>query len=147
MAKWKRYFWSSRNKYHIPWCMHTELLQSSSALSDPMDCNPPDSSVHGILQPRILEWVAMPYPGDLPDPGIEPMSLMSLHWQADSLPLVPPGKFWFTMWPWVNCHLSVSVGFWVITEEPTQSSSNWKGNVFTNSTNILRSVNHMWLYG
>ena len=29
-------------------------------LYDPMDCSPPDSSIHGILQARILEWVAMP---------------------------------------------------------------------------------------
>jgi len=38
-----------------------------------MDCNPPGSSVHGIIQARILEWDAIPFPsaGDLPDPGIE----------------------------------------------------------------------------
>ena len=40
------------------------------------------SSVHGILQARIQEWVAMPPPGDLPDPGTEPISPAS---QADSL--------------------------------------------------------------
>ena len=34
-------------------------------------------SVHGILQARILEWVAMPSSSDLPNPGIEPVSLMS----------------------------------------------------------------------
>ena len=34
----------------------------------------PGSSVHGILQARILEWVAVLSPGDLPDPGIEPRS-------------------------------------------------------------------------
>ena len=57
----------------------------------PMDCRSPGSSVHEILQARILEWVAMPSPpGDLPDPGIKPASLM--HWQVGSLPLVPPGK-------------------------------------------------------
>jgi len=39
-----------------------------------MGCNPPGSSVHGILQARILEWVPFPFPGDLPDPEIEPMS-------------------------------------------------------------------------
>ena len=38
---------------------------------DPMDCSPPGSSVHGISQARILEWVLFPSPGDLPDPGIE----------------------------------------------------------------------------
>ena len=32
------------------------------------------SPVHGILQARILEWAAIPCPGDLPDPGIEPRS-------------------------------------------------------------------------
>ena len=39
-------------------------------------CNPiePGSSVHGIFQARMLEWVAMPSSKDLPDPGIEPMS-------------------------------------------------------------------------
>ena len=42
-----------------------------------MDHGPPGSSVHGILQTRILKWVAMPPPGNLPDPGIEPASLLS----------------------------------------------------------------------
>ena len=37
-----------------------------------MDCSLPGSSVHGILQARILKWVAFPPPGDLPDPGIKP---------------------------------------------------------------------------
>jgi len=39
-----------------------------------MDYNQPDSSVHGISQARILEWVAFPSPGDLPKPGIKPVS-------------------------------------------------------------------------
>jgi len=30
--------------------------------------------VHGISQPRILEWIAIPPPGDLPNPGVEPVS-------------------------------------------------------------------------
>ena len=37
-----------------------KLLQLCSTLCDPMDCSPPGSSVHGILQARMLEWVAMP---------------------------------------------------------------------------------------
>ena len=41
-----------------------------------------DYTVHGILQARILEWVAFPSPGDLPNPEIEPGSSA---WQADSL--------------------------------------------------------------
>ena len=54
-----------------------------------MDRNPPGSSVHGILQARRLEWVAIPFSGDLPDPGMEPRSPAL---QADALPSQPPGK-------------------------------------------------------
>ena len=56
-------------------------------LCDPMDCSLPGSSIHGIFQARILEQVAFPTPGDLPNPGIEPTSLCLLHRQADSLSL------------------------------------------------------------
>ena len=42
-----------------------------------MDYSPPTSSVHEILQARILEWVTSLSPGDLPNPGIEPVSLRS----------------------------------------------------------------------
>ena len=58
-------------------CMHAQLLQSCMTLWDFMDCRPPGSFVHGILQARILEWVPFLPPGDLPNPGIKPMSLMS----------------------------------------------------------------------
>ena len=51
--------------------------------------SPPGSSVHGILQARILEWVAISSPGDLLDPGMEPRSPTL---QADFLPSEPPGK-------------------------------------------------------
>ena len=56
--------------------MHAKLLQSCPALCDPMNYITPGSSVLGILQARILEWVACLPPGDLPDLGIEPTSLM-----------------------------------------------------------------------
>ena len=39
--------------------MHAKSFQLCLTLCDPVDCSPPGSSVHGILQPRILEWVAM----------------------------------------------------------------------------------------
>ena len=38
-----------------------KVAQLSPTLCDPMDCSPPGSSVHGILQARVLEWVAMPF--------------------------------------------------------------------------------------
>ena len=37
------------------------VLQQCLTPCDPMDCSPPGSSVHGILQARILEWVAIPF--------------------------------------------------------------------------------------
>ena len=57
--------------------LHGKLLQSCRILCDLMDCSLPGSSVHGILQARILEWVAFRPPEDLPNPGIEPVSLRS----------------------------------------------------------------------
>ena len=64
------------------------VAQSCLTLCNPMDCRPPGFSVHGILQARILEWVAMP-PGDLSNPRIKPRSFTL---QMDSLPSGPPGK-------------------------------------------------------
>ena len=57
--------------------IHAKSLQSCPALCDHMDCSLPGSSLHGILQARILEWVAMSSLGNLPNLGIEPVSLMS----------------------------------------------------------------------
>ena len=45
--------------------------------SNPMDCSPPVSFVHGISQAKILEWVAISFSRYLPDPGIEPVPLAS----------------------------------------------------------------------
>ena len=61
----------------------------SLTLCDSMDYSLPGSSVYGILQARM---VAMLCSRDLPNPGMEVMSLTSPHWQAGSLPLMPPGK-------------------------------------------------------
>ena len=60
-------------------------------LWDLMDCSPPGSSVHGILQARILEWAAMPSArGYLPDPGIKTASPAL---QVDSFTTEPRGKY------------------------------------------------------
>ena len=60
-------------------------------LCKPMDCMP-GSSVHVILQTRILEWVAMPFIQIFLTWGSNPTLLHLLHWQAGSLPLAPPEK-------------------------------------------------------
>ena len=46
------------------------VAQSCLTLRDPMDCSPPSSSVHRILQARILEWVAIPFSRDLWTQGL-----------------------------------------------------------------------------
>ena len=51
----------------------TKVTKSESPQC-PTLCDPMDYAVHGILQARILEWVPVPSPGDLPNPGIEPRS-------------------------------------------------------------------------
>ena len=57
----------ARNSTHV----HAKSLQSCLALCDPMDFISSSSSVHAILQARILEWVAISSSGDLPNPRIE----------------------------------------------------------------------------
>ena len=55
----------------------------------PTLCNPMGYIVRGLFQARILEWVAFPSPGDLPNPGSKPRSPTL---QVDSLPAEPQGK-------------------------------------------------------
>ena len=55
----------------------------------PVDCSPPSSSVHGILQARILAWVAISFSRGSSNLGIEPKSPTL---QADALTSAPPGK-------------------------------------------------------
>ena len=73
-------------------CFASEWMkaaQSCPTLCDPMDCSPPGSSAHGILQARILEWVAISFSRDLPNPGTESRSCVP---QVNSLLSEPPGK-------------------------------------------------------
>ena len=103
--------WSLHVLAHSPQCVHTKLLQSCPILCDPMDCSPPGFSVHGILQARILEWVAMPFSrGIFLTQGFNLRLLDLLHWQAGSLPLVPPGdpialsRYWINRCLFFVCH-------------------------------------------
>ena len=81
--------------------MRARSLQSCPTLCDPMDCSLPGSSVHGVLQAGILEWVAVSSSGGSFQPRSRTrisyidMSYLHanlLHWHAGSLPLAPPGK-------------------------------------------------------
>ena len=71
-------------------CVCVKSLQSCVTLCDPMDCSLPGSSVHRILQARLLEWVAISCFGGSSRPRDQTVCL--LHWQAGSLPLAPPRK-------------------------------------------------------
>ena len=68
-------------------CVCTQLCLT---LCNSIDCSSPGTSVHEMFLARILEWVAISYSGDLPDPAVKPTSLRLLPWQADSLLRVPP---------------------------------------------------------
>ena len=68
-------------------CAHTCLAMSDSVVSEP-----PGSSVHGIFQARILEWVAISSSGDLLDPWIEPTFLVSLALAGRFFITAPLGK-------------------------------------------------------
>ena len=65
--------------------------QSCPTLCDPMDCSPPGSYVHGFSRSEYWSGSPFPPPGDLPDPGIEPMSSMSPALGAGFFITEPPG--------------------------------------------------------
>ena len=72
---------------------YANSLQSCPTLCDPMDHSPPGSSVHGILQARILEWVAISFSrGIFLTQGSNLHLVHLLHWWAGFLPPVQPGK-------------------------------------------------------
>ena len=79
-------------------CIPLACVLSCVQLCNTMDCNPPGFSVHEVFQAKVL-WNELPFPShpppqevDLPDPGIELMSLTSPALAVSSLPLAPLGK-------------------------------------------------------
>ena len=100
LRDWSDLIWSE---------VHAKLLQLCWTLCDPLDCKPPGCSVHGILQARILEWVALPSSRGSAQPrGGTHGLLCPLHWQAGSLRLAPTGK------PQSNSLENVNVILWWI---------------------------------
>ena len=75
-------------------CVCVLVTQSCQTLCDPMDCSPPGSSVHGILQARILEWIAISFSKGSSQPRDWTRSPAL---QADSLPFEPQGKLIYSM--------------------------------------------------
>ena len=54
------YSFATLNHTHMYLCMHAKSLQLCLTLCNPLDCSSPGSSIHGIIQTRVLEWIAMP---------------------------------------------------------------------------------------
>ena len=77
------------------------VAQSCLTLCDPMDCSPPVSSVHGILQARILEWLPYLPLRDLPNSGIEPGN--------QHLPWLLPCRQILYSWVTREAHLNVAM--------------------------------------
>ena len=67
------------------------VTKSCPTFCNPMDCSPPSPSVYWIFQARMLEWVSMFFPGDLPNPGMEPTSPASSELAGEFSNAKPPG--------------------------------------------------------
>ena len=125
------------NSFYSVCCLVTALCL---ILCNPVDGRPPGSSVHGISQARTLEWVAVPFSGDLPNPGTEPTSP---ELQVNSLPLsylrihsfcsTSPKEFY----PWYN-YLYVWKFFFFINHTITP----WCNKSMWTQWNFL---NFLWL--
>ena len=73
-------------------CVYVLVAQLCLTLCDSMDCSPPGFFIQGNFQARILEWVAISYSRGLPNPGIEPTSLVSTVLAGGFFTTELPGK-------------------------------------------------------
>ena len=87
--------------------------QSRPALCNPVDCSPPGSSVHGILQGRILVWVAEASSRGSSRPRDQ--TRIFLHWRADSLPLNHLGRHTLFDFQFLDHESSVNVSLLPVT--------------------------------
>ena len=68
------FFWLVTPAGALRYTLTHSVAQLCLTLSDPMDCSPPGSSVHEIIQARIQTGLPFPLPGNLPNLGTEPIS-------------------------------------------------------------------------
>ena len=95
---------SRRDDLRLTACTCGKLLQSCLTLCDPMECSPPGSSVHGILQARTLEWVAMLSSGgpSRPRDRTRVSCIAGGFFTAE-----PPGKPSGLRWTWIRWRVLV----------------------------------------
>ena len=107
-----------------------------------MDWSPPGFSVQGILQPRILGWVAFCPPGYLPNPGKELMSPESPALQADSLPLSHQGNLYPVDSP-VSI-LFLNFNFNMVTSLSVRNSGRGRRDYYPESVNMTSMSVALW---
>ena len=113
--------------------MHTKSLQSCPTLCDPMYCSPPGSSVHGILQARILKWVAIPFSTG---------SSWPMDWTRVSC---IAGRF-FTIWATKEAALLVSDFQIFFTTTPTKKHILHLDSVYTHTHAHTRTYVYVYIY-
>ena len=123
-----------------------KVSQSCPTLCDPMHCRPPGSSVHGILQAKILEWVAI-------------SSSRESSWPRDQTQVSCFAGRFFTIWatreaPWTirNFHFKGFV-FWIVNFNhftfclrPLWSTAEWLKEVDTNTDMTCHYCSSVWFY-
>ena len=98
-------------------------------LCNPMDCSLPCLPVHGILQARILEWVAISFSRGLPNPGIKPKSPAL---QAVALPSEPLGKpFYSTNHLLINYAICYLFVYYLVSASPFYNMDFARTGIFT----------------
>ena len=86
------------------WCSVTQLCP---ILCDPLNHSPPGPLSMEFSKQEYWSGVPFPTPGTFPTQGWNPHLLCVLHWQVDSLPLVPPGNPWISLDIQVACSISL----------------------------------------
>ena len=131
--------WEPQIPFSSSRALHPFLLEGPGLLInlpkisslDPMDCSPLVSSLHGILQARILEWVALSSPGDLPNSGIKPRSPAL---QADSYHLSYQGS------PFTSVGVLKRQGLFSLKHNPTIGTTQVRWIVIPRFDQILKSL-------
>ena len=127
--------------------VRAKSLQSCQTLCDPVDCSPPGSSVHGILQAEYCSGLPSPPPRDLPHPGMKPESLLSTCTGGGALYHWHPGK---PSWrPSVQSSGSVSSQLcatpWPAARQASLSITNFQSLLQLMSIESVMPSNHLTL--
>ena len=104
------------------------VAQLCPTLCSPMNCSPSGSSVHGIFQARILEWVAISLSRGLPDPGIHATSRAAPALAGRFFTTGPPGRLLMVytctrMWAYAACIRDIYLNQWSFS--PQSLASFW----------------------